>query len=676
MAPSTHWRSINLDPRSPRFQSPSTLRACEACARKKVKCDMQRPCCAVCERSGTGCVYPLRRKQTARRRLSTTHALADASESTNGSTQTQCGDSAMSSDNMNTLYQTVSHSTSSSSPNRHDSTDMDTNSGAPEDYVLFTDDQVGSSMTCDDHTQVSHEGFSDVDMQAFDRLMNETPPGQETLDFNDFGAQQVTQAHTESFAIEISEQKADHLISVFFDNVQPFLPLLHRPKILAMISGLKSASSTPYRNLSHDLALLLNGIFSLAARFSRRTDLWTCAASLRGEPFARNSRALVGRQELYAEENWSLMFLQGYIMSAYYDLTARPSAQAFTGIGFCCRMAHAMLLHQIDSPGQATSTQAGVFDTGWTSLEEQRRAWWALVEMDNFASIVGGLPFALSLERAQVNLPVPDEAWFDALPTCSVTIPSKSSQVVWNVLKTNEIEDPYAWYLICNNIMRDVHDTLDRNDRSIEDFRLLESALKCFELSLPSNLTWAEASQKLYWYSPQERNWIISIYMLIQSIKSTIDLAIRKTFLAEDSQTYRLHANDLIDLAGMHLALSPSKPGLPRAIQDQVQAVHMWPAEQVAFMTPLIVVTLLMPAAACALGIQAESSAFANVTRVALDAQILELTLQRFAEWWGLGSICLDLLHEIKSTRLESIPKLRNKWLQNTLARIRMLVTV
>ncbi|KAH7074371.1 fungal-specific transcription factor domain-containing protein [Paraphoma chrysanthemicola] len=637
---------------------------------------MQKPCCTVCERSGTGCVYPSRRKQPTRRRLSMIHARADASESTNSSTQTQCGDRAMPSDNMDTLYRTVSHSTPSSSPNRHDSTDMDTNSGAAEDYFLFTNDQVGSSMACDDHTQASHDRFSDVDMQAFDRLMNETPPGQETLGFNDFSEHQVTQTQIESFAIDISEQKADHLISVFFDVVQPFLPLLHRPKVLAMISGLKSASSTPYRNLSHELALLLNGIFSLAARFSRQTDLWTCTASLRGEQFARNSRALVGRQELYSEENLSLMFLQGYIMSAYYDLTAKPSAQAFTSIGFCCRMAHAMLLHQTDSPGQRMSTQAGIFDTGWTRLEEQRRAWWALVQMDNFASIVGGLPFALNLERAQVNLPVPDEAWFDALPTYSLTIPSKSSQIVWNLLKTNEIEDPYTWYLICNNIMRDVHDTLERNDRSIEDFRLLESALKCFELSLPSNLTWAEANHKLYWYSPRERNWIICIYMLIQSMKSTIELALRKTFLDKDGRTHRLHVDDLIDLAGMHLALSSSKPGLPRAIQDQVQAVHMWPAEQVAFMSPLIVVTLLMPAAACALGIRDESSAFANATRVALDAQILELTLQRFAEWWGLGSICLDLLHEIKSTRLESIPKLRNKWLQNTLARIRLLVTV
>src|SRR5436853_7908395 len=44
-------------------------RACQECNRKKTKCDMQRPCCGLCQRRGRSCAFPTKRKQPEPRKL-------------------------------------------------------------------------------------------------------------------------------------------------------------------------------------------------------------------------------------------------------------------------------------------------------------------------------------------------------------------------------------------------------------------------------------------------------------------------------------------------------------------------------------------------------------------------------------------------------------------------------
>ena len=64
-------------------------------------------------------------------------------------------------------------------------------------------------------------------------------------------------------------------VDVWFKKIQSFLPLFHRPTFYSEVVKLDKTDPMRYQRLSWDSALILNGMFALAARFSRRDDFWT-----------------------------------------------------------------------------------------------------------------------------------------------------------------------------------------------------------------------------------------------------------------------------------------------------------------------------------------------------------------------------------------------------------------
>ena len=66
---------------------------------------------------------------------------------------------------------------------------------------------------------------------------------------------------------------------------------------------------------------------------------------------------------------------------------------------------------------------------------------------------------------------------------------------------------------------------------------------------------------------------------------------------------------------------------------------------------PLLSAALIIPAAMFAVESQKTESPLYSKTRSVLDAQVLELVLKRFAEYWGLGSFCLGEWNRVWSRR-------------------------
>lgn len=300
-------------------------------------------------------------------------------------------------------------------------------------------------------------------------------------------------------------------MDVYFERVQPFLPLLHRPRLLSLLQKESVRGNDRYRDLDVNTILLLHGLFALAARFSHRNDFWTSAYHLRGEVFASRARSLLGLSAWEEHDRFDLRYLQGCILLTYYDTTVKPSFQAWAEIGRCCRIAYAMFLHQIDRDADDMASSED-----WTDMEERRRAWWVIVQLDSLASIVAGRPFAISMEWSKVLLPVSDEAWFGLKPTRSAFVSGTGSVTAWDNLRDFKVEDPYAWSLVVNQFLRQAHEEIEKPCRLPDSLRILERSMHCCVLSLPRQLRLSGENLIFEQRNVREKSWYIYLHLLLQ----------------------------------------------------------------------------------------------------------------------------------------------------------------
>jgi hypothetical protein len=414
-----------------------------------------------------------------------------------------------------------------------------------------------------------------------------------------------------------------------------------------------------FRQLDFESALLLNGIFSLAARFSEHDELRGSTPRQQGNSFGMAAHTMLetARQDT-GYENVSLRFLQGSILFAYFQLTLRPSFQAWLEIGYCCRMAYALSLHQIDRDSDPQHQVNRPSPNDWADREEQRRAWWTTVQLDTFAAFIGGRPPSIETARADVLLPVSDEAWFALRPTSSALIPSAGAATVWSSLVDKENQDAYAWFLVATFICRAAQEELEKRDRSKYGLTIIQSAIQCFLLGLPPHLRLSKGKMLFEEHNFAEHNWIISIHLVIhryERIPHEAGLSNLPTFSARtvvalgfQAETLKRKHNSDNPASRQNESASPTTTSLESLTQQHAQlfASHMrvireWSLDYIALATPLIANALVSPAAAYFQTAELLGSGNTEEALSALDGKLLEMVLKRFAEYWGIGLFCL-----------------------------------
>lgn len=144
-----------------------------------------------------------------------------------------------------------------------------------------------------------------------------------------------------------------------------------------------------------DAEALVTAMFSFSARFQE-------ASTLRQYPpshFANiASKKIAQSLDEYGDASCSLSLLQACILHSFYELTRSVRSRAWRVLGQCIRIAYGELqVHLVDqdfnSDSLAANTDVNVDD--WAQREEKRRAWWAIWEMDVFASTIRRLPTAI-----------------------------------------------------------------------------------------------------------------------------------------------------------------------------------------------------------------------------------------------------------------------------------------
>lgn len=152
------------------------------------------------------------------------------------------------------------------------------------------------------------------------------------------------------------------------------------------------------------------------------------------------------------DEPLTLPLLQALILTAHWLLIKGVRGRAWRYLGICVRGGYELNLHLVDSgKGPEDIVQDPI---QWNEDEERRRAWWAIWEMDVFASVIRRCPTAIDWSQNETFLPAEDDHWFRGEPQASCVLEIDLIER-WKALKASGNQSPKAWFIVINSLMKD-----------------------------------------------------------------------------------------------------------------------------------------------------------------------------------------------------------------------------
>ncbi|KIV81894.1 hypothetical protein PV11_04043 [Exophiala sideris] len=574
-------------------------RACQECNRKKTKCDMRRPVCGLCLRTGNSCTFPAKRKKpTIRKPQLKTNSR-------------KIGDS------LSRLVQILEAASQTPGDGEAPNGRRELSQGMLRDSLK---DIIAEIKSSEDPQPVNHEPSEQVDHQSSvsddddeDIELDESitlPPA--PLDPDKSNADD-TSATTSTADAGISCSLAMDLVNHFFDKIQPWLPILHRPRFQARYEHKLLVDGDVMKGLTVEESLLFYSMFALSARFSNHQAFRNVPFNKRGQSFAERARDVYTQAR--ALKHPALMYLQGCILLAFYFYSSGPTHQGWILIGVCVRLGYELGLFEID-------------DDDWTSpapidhveKEELRRAWWLIWELDTFASTVSRHPYSIDRKRMSVNLPISDEAWFAELDVPSAQLNLQPGQS-WRSLHGSANQDERAWFLLANCLMASFHDRLQqKQDISPEEKLTMENEVCCFKLALPPSLR-LDVDTLTFTPSTYARcNWVVGIHLML---------------MATSFMVGGIVTSDTDDLSVSGLGSTALSPMRQRAI-DLSRIISLWDTRYIAVAHPFLTCMMLPPYAV-------DSNVYKSQSLISSTHDLAKLVLEHFAERWKLGSVVWEI---------------------------------
>ncbi|KAF3056136.1 hypothetical protein CFAM422_012862 [Trichoderma lentiforme] len=401
--------------------------------------------------------------------------------------------------------------------------------------------------------------------------------------------------------LAISKDLYHYLMESYFNNMTTFT--LFKPyKIEEKLSRMQSAT---------EAEALVAAIFAFAARFhssfstpSRPTECpphshFACIAS------KRLNEALEQLDDAVAP----LWLLQAYILLTLYQLTQSVRSKSWRHLGVCIRLAYELDLHRVDFPSnqQADTDNYSIDTEHWSILEEKRRAWWAIWEMDVLASAIRRLPMAINWGYNFTFLPVSDGCWFSDSPQKSCYL-AVDPNLRWKHLQESGNLSPKAWYIVINSFVYNCQLLLSDyklntdSTTTMADVTILANCLYCTTNSLPSDLTYhGQALDFLTRRSPQDiscrqfHNDIYCIHIMTQLVQFMIyhhQIAAEAPWMAE------FDANNLKSGNENKISNHPLWSNYMKAAEDVITMVRNSSGEHYKYVNPFMINTLWIAAAA------------------------------------------------------------------------------
>lgn len=309
------------------------------------------------------------------------------------------------------------------------------------------------------------------------------------------------------YALNVSPDTLYRLIDLYFDKMTSF-SLFRRPYFRAKIQAISS---------SKQLNALLAAMLSFSSRFDTENEYQNKQSEPLGYSLSTSASdrfldlALQFTDQAIqkcGDKTPSLCLLQAMTLVTFQQLIKGVYGRAWRSLGTCVRVAQELYLHLIDSENVDGKK---AFDINkWCLDEEKRRVWWAIWEMDTFASTIRRCSTAIDWSQNETNLPAEDEFWYrgEYQRSCFLT-PTIMER--WRAIQSSGNQSPKAWFIVVNSLSREAQ--LLSSPRGVfrsaaerskswantvsyklkckeisQNLAIIENALHCFQLALPAKL--------------------------------------------------------------------------------------------------------------------------------------------------------------------------------------------
>ncbi|KAJ6114226.1 hypothetical protein N7486_000004 [Penicillium sp. IBT 16267x] len=473
--------------------------ACHSCRRRKVKCDRRLPQCLVCKQTSQTCDYPPGPLKPGPKigslgRWRKRSRKDDDADDGERDTANIIRDRIM--------FEVAEHPIPTFDPASEVS--------SPEQGTIHLnhDTQMNPVSSEDEARQCNIRRIPDLSFTLHPSHEG-TSPETERRSSSRWSTHDTQGAMEKAyFTLGLTHIGLEQLIETYFDNMVA-INLFHEPSFAAKMNKISSPTQ---------ILALLAAMLSFAIRFyeDEKKDIWLC--TLQGETHQQSAsflnQALKSIDEALEEcgdHTPPLCILQASIIAAFCQLSQGVLGRAWRSLGTCVRLAYEMNLHLVDTSvvGDVTMVDADQ----WCEDEEKRRAWWAVWEMDVFASTIRRTPPAVAWFQIETLLPVEDEQWFQRQPRPSCFL-QRDLVYRWKTLRDSGNQSPKAWYIVINSLVKDAQqissprgvpsssanngqlappaDNRGGQQEGVSDARqrleAIANAVQCFRLALPNHL--------------------------------------------------------------------------------------------------------------------------------------------------------------------------------------------
>lgn len=453
-------------------------------------------------------------------------------------------------------------------------------------------------------------------------------------------------------------------LDLYFNNMTSF-SLFHRPSFTAKLYAIASVKQ---------LVALLASIFAFSARHRVVSDSNGSATDPNGfddglgpplPPKHFEDLSLRYVDEALAEysvRSPPLCILQALILQTFSQLIKGIRGAAWRRAGVCVRVAYELHLHHVDRDNTPEQQNPDI----WCRIEERRRAWWAIWEMDVFASMIKRCPAALDSSDNETRLPVCDEDWFARRFSPSCFLEKKPMQRL-KELQICGTQSPKAWFIVLNSFMREGHilskfrsprpggrvtalpwmSSGDSSNDNTESLAILANSLRCFGIALPKHLRFRHGFLSFPADDPAARQ--------LHSAKYSIHVTTQLTrMMIHHQDAYRGAQQDL-HLTGMggepnqdlettaddepfSLRLGPAREGLQQFIEaaDELLRIVSWSSEeQVRYVNPFQA-SIIWYGAVVHLGWKVLAPPRTNLDWIESKFSVMHMILVEFSDFWDL----------------------------------------
>ncbi|KAK5196201.1 hypothetical protein LTR92_003745 [Exophiala xenobiotica] len=638
--------------------------SCMFCKKRKVKCDRTLPSCSICQRTQQECQYPLdggkpgpklgttRRKRPRSGSVDKQSSRKSTHESFNARASHERGASNVEAVTNANLLPNVD--------NADDEPGAAAQSPSQKPYESYPLTPATTPLDVRTLAYIMHPSHDTAAISPLPKDFDGQTDGlYSPRDFKTFPSAIVCYP---SLALGSSR------LNLYFDNMTAF-SLFHQPSFGETLRNIGSVAQ---------LTALLASMLAFSARFRPCAEECVQAGQpdslndMLGPPlpplhFENLSQLCVEKAlEEYSDSTPSLPVLQALVLLTFQQLIKGARGTAWRRLGVCIRVAYELNLHHVDRYNTPEEEDPQI----WCKIEERRRAWWAIWEMDVFASMIRRCPITIDWTDQETRFPVPDEDWYKLRfsPSCFLELKPMDRL---RALQQCGTQSPKSWFIVLDSLMRDGH-TLSKfrsprpgigkpgSSRSTwrthakdnsETLAILNNTLRCFCMALPKHLRQPGGSMTFTSTDPAAvvatrrlQSAQYSIHVTIQLTRMMLhhqdayygaqqDLQLTDSRFAQEQERRAAIENE-----SLSLHLGPTREGLQQFIEaaDELLRIVSWSSEDhVRYVNPFLASTIWY-GAIVHLGWKVLAPPSTNLDWVESKFVVMHMILGQFAEFWDL----------------------------------------